>query len=150
MKCDIVLGGQWGDEGKAKIVDYLTQKYEIVTRYQGGANAGHTVKVNDKKYVFHLIPSGILYEDKICVLGNGVAIDLEELQKEINGLEKAGISVKGRLKISSRAFVVFPFHKALDICRDNIRENKLGTTGRGIGPAYSDKINRLGIRLEDF
>ncbi len=146
--CDIVLGGQWGDEGKAKMIDYLATSYDLITRFQGGANAGHTVVANGKKFVFHLIPSGILYPDKICVLGNGVVIDMAELLKEITLLEEQGISLTGRLKISLSAFVVLPIHLALDKAREVKR--KIGTTGRGIGPAYGDKISRVGIRLSDF
>lgn len=147
---DIVLGGQWGDEGKAKITDFLSPKYDVIVRYQGGANAGHTVEVGDKKYIFHLIPSGILYPEKICILGNGVVIDIEALCQEINQLKNQGIEFNNRLKISSRAFVVFPFHKEMDIARDEIRTGQIGTTGRGIGPAYADKVNRIGIRIEDI
>ncbi|MBL8993819.1 MAG: adenylosuccinate synthetase, partial [Spirochaetia bacterium] len=145
MKCDIVLGGQWGDEGKAKMIDYLSSSYDIITRFQGGANAGHTVVVDGKKFVFHLIPSGILYPKSTCVLGNGVVIDLEELVREIEYLESLGISFEGRLKISLSAFVVMPFHIALDKARET--KKKIGTTGRGIGPAYIDKYARTGIRL---
>lgn len=148
MKCDIVLGGQWGDEGKAKMIDYLSSSYDIITRFQGGANAGHTVVVDGKKFVFHLIPSGILYPKSTCVLGNGVVIDLEELVREIEYLESLGISFEGRLKISLSAFVVMPFHIALDKARE--AKKKIGTTGRGIGPAYIDKYARTGIRLADF
>lgn len=147
---DIVLGGQWGDEGKAKIIDFLSVKYDVIVRYQGGANAGHTVETGGKKYVFHLIPSGILYPNKICVLGNGVVIDIDELDKEITQLSSQGIDIGDRLKISSQAFVVFPFHKSMDAARDTLRMHNIGTTGRGIGPAYSDKINRLGIRIQDL
>ncbi len=148
MKCDIVLGGQWGDEGKAKMIDYLAADYDIIARFQGGANAGHTVVVDGKKFVFHLIPSGILYPKTTCVLGNGVVIDLEELVREIETLQAEGISLEGRLKISLSAFVVLPIHIALDKAREI--KNKIGTTGRGIGPAYIDKYARIGIRLADF
>ena len=147
---DIVLGGQWGDEGKAKIVDFLSPKYDVIVRYQGGSNAGHTVETGGKKYVFHLIPSGILYPDKICVLGNGVVIDVNELDKEIKILNSQGIEIGDRLKISSQAFVVFPFHKKIDANRDKLRQDNIGTTGRGIGPSYSDKVNRIGIRIKDL
>ncbi|HMB00930.1 MAG TPA: adenylosuccinate synthase [Spirochaetota bacterium] len=149
MGCDIVLGGQWGDEGKAKIIDYLSAKYDIITRYQGGANAGHTVEYNNQKFIFHLIPSGILYGHTECVIGNGVVIDLNELIKEKQKLEKLGIDFKNRLKISSTAPVVMPYHIAIDKAREAIKKNKIGTTCRGIGPAYEDKYNRTGIRLID-
>ena len=150
MGCDLILGGQWGDEGKAKIVDFVSKDYQVIVRYQGGTNAGHTVIVNGVKYVFHLIPSGILYPNTTCVLGNGLVIDIQELLTEINQLKEKGISFTGRLKISSQAFVVFPFHRYMDSARDNMREGKIGTTGRGIGPAYSDKYNRIGIRIQDL
>ena len=150
MSCDVILGGQWGDEGKAKMVDFVSKDYQVIARYQGGANAGHTVIADEIKYIFHLIPSGILYPNTICVLGNGVVIDIKGLIAEINQLKEKGISFKERLKISSQAFVVFPFHHYMDSARDNIKEEKIGTTGRGIGPAYSDKYNRIGIRIQDL
>lgn len=150
MSCDIVLGGQWGDEGKAKMIDYFSSNYDIICRFQGGANAGHTVVANGKKYVFHLIPSGILYPNTVCVLGNGVVIDLEELHKEIEILAENGISVTGRLKISSLAFVVLPVHRALDKAKEAKNGGKIGTTHRGIGPAYIDKYDRIGIRISDL
>lgn len=150
MSCDIVLGGQWGDEGKAKIIDYLSANYQTIARFQGGANAGHTVKVGNKKYVFHLIPSGILYPKSTCVLGNGVVIDLQSLLQEINQIRDQGIEVEGRLKISSMAFTVLPFHIALDKAREAYNGGKIGTTCRGIGPAYQDKIIRSGIRIGDL
>ncbi|MBN8215056.1 MAG: adenylosuccinate synthase [Spirochaetes bacterium] len=146
--CDVVLGGQWGDEGKAKMIDFLAGSYDVIVRFQGGANAGHTVVVDGNKYVFHLIPSGILYPGKTCVLGNGVVIDLKELLAEMRMLEAKGVSLDGRLLVSRSAFTVMPFHIALDKARD--RKKKIGTTGRGIGPAYIDKIARMGVRLCDF
>ena len=147
----IVLGAQWGDEGKAKIIDYLTEKSDAVVRFQGGANAGHTVVVDDKKYIFHLMPSGILYENKICVVGNGVVLDLEELFKEIEFIKKEGINVNSRLYVSNRAHIVMPYHKEMDRIREkNLGAGKIGTTGRGIGPAYSDKVSRVGIRVIDL
>ena len=118
MTCDIVLGGQWGDEGKAKIIDYLSGQYDLICRFQGGANAGHTVLVDDHKYVFHLIPSGILYDKTICILGNGLVIDLKSLLKEINELRQQGINLTNRIKISSLAFLVLPFHIELDKARE--------------------------------
>ena len=150
MTCDIVLGGQWGDEGKAKMIDVLAADYDIIVRYQGGANAGHTVCHNNQKYVFHLIPSGILYPQKICVLGNGVVIDLKALNDEIEQLSKQGIDFSGRLKISEQAFLVLPLHLFLDKAREEKNTQKIGTTHRGIGPAYLDKYQRIGIRLVDL
>ena len=147
---DIVLGGQWGDEGKAKVIDFLSAKYDVIVRYQGGANAGHTVEAEGEKYIFHLIPSGILYPGIQCVLGNGMVIDIDELYQEISKLKSQGVEIKDRLKVSSRAFVVLPFHRELDVARDRLRVGKIGTTGRGIGPAYSDKVNRIGIRIKDL
>lgn len=148
MNCDVVLGGQWGDEGKAKMIDYLARGYEVIARFQGGANAGHTVVVDGVKHVFHLIPSGILYPGTTCVLGNGVVIDLSALNQEIADLTRHGIDLEGRLWISKSAFVVLPFHILLDKARDRLK--KIGTTGRGIGPAYIDKVARMGVRLCDF
>jgi len=150
MSCDIVLGGQWGDEGKAKIIDFLSKDYDIICRFQGGANAGHTVVAGGKKFVFHLIPSGILYPGKICVLGNGLVIDLSSLTDEIKYLESQNISFSDRLKISTLAHVVLPYHILLDKARENKSSNKIGTTHRGIGPAYTDKFLRCGIRIADL
>ena len=149
MGTDILLGCQWGDEGKAKMVDYLALNYDIVARFQGGANAGHTVIYNDEKFVFHLIPSGILLPKTICVMGNGMVIDIAELVAEIRMLEKRNITIKNRLKISDNAFLVLPIHKQIDGCREK-KSKKIGSTGRGIGPAYEDKISRRGIRLCDL
>lgn len=146
----VIVGTQWGDEGKGKIIDILSRKVDCIVRYQGGSNAGHTVVTKDKEYVFHLIPSGILHEDKICYIGNGVVVDPQVLLEEINGLSSAGISVEGRLKISSLAHVIMPYHKVLDKLRETKRTSKIGTTGRGIGPCYADKINRCGIRMVDL
>ncbi len=150
MSCTVAIGAQWGDEGKAKMVDYLTRDTDIVVRYQGGANAGHTVVVDDKKFVFHLIPSGILHEDKICLIGNGVVLDPVELLDEITLLEKKGYSVKNRLIISDSAHFILPYHKALDSLLENFSDEKIGTTRRGIGPCYSDKCLRIGIRTGDI
>ncbi len=147
----VVLGTQWGDEGKGKIIDYLAKDCDIVARYQGGANAGHTVIVNDKKFIFHLIPSGILYPGKICILGNGVVIDPGSLLSEIANLKKVGIKLNKRFFISGNAHLTLPYHKLLDRIEDKKRgKKKLGTTGRGIGTTYTDKYARLGIRLVDF
>lgn len=149
MRTDILLGCQWGDEGKAKMVDYLALNYDIVARFQGGANAGHTVIYKDEKFVFHLIPSGILLPKTVCVMGNGMVIDLAELVQEISMLEQRNITIKNRLKISDNAFLVLPIHKQIDSCREK-KSKKIGSTGRGIGPAYEDKISRQGIRLCDL
>ena len=147
----VVVGTQWGDEGKGKVIDFLAKDAEIIGRYQGGANAGHTVVLRNKKFVFHLIPSGILYPDKICVIGNGVVVDPVSLFEEISILEKSGVSVDGRLYIAENAHLTLPYHKILDQIEDKFRgKGKLGTTGRGIGTTYADKFNRIGIRLIDF
>lgn len=146
----VLVGTQWGDEGKGKIIDILSQEVDIIVRYQGGNNAGHTVVVGDKEYIFHLIPSGILHKNKICCIGNGVVVDPAVLLKEISDLKKAGVSVDGRLKISSLAHVILPYHRILDQLRETKRSNKIGTTGRGIGPCYADKIIRCGIRMVDL
>ncbi len=146
----IIVGTQWGDEGKGKIIDILSSDVDCIVRYQGGNNAGHTVVVNGKEYIFHLIPSGILHENKICYIGNGVVVDPAILLEEIKGLFLSGINIESRLKISSLAHVILPYHKILDKLRETKRKHKIGTTGRGIGPCYSDKINRCGIRMIDI
>lgn len=145
----VVLGTQWGDEGKAKVVDFFSGDYDYVVRFQGGANAGHTVITEGKKYVFHLIPSGILHEGVKVVVGNGVVVDLAELLKEID-LVKSDVNVDGRLLISGKAHVVMPYHKLLDGADEDLSGGRIGTTRRGIGPAYADKINRVGIRVGDL
>jgi adenylosuccinate synthase len=152
MKTNIaVLGAQWGDEGKGKIVDMLTPHFSAVARYQGGHNAGHTVYVNGKKFVLHLIPSGILHPDVTCLIGNGVVIDPQALFAEVEELARGGIVVDGRLKISEKAHIILPYHRELDILSEARRgERKIGTTSRGIGPAYEDKIGRRGIRVCDL
>lgn len=147
MAALVLVGAQWGDEGKGKVTDYLAEKADFVVRYQGGSNAGHTVEVKDEKFMLHLIPSGILYPDKTCIVGNGVVVDLEELMAEITGLQSRGIDI-GNLKISLKAPVVMPYHKKMDEVQD--RSHKIGTTKRGIGPAYEDKFNRSGFRISDF
>ncbi len=149
MAVSVLVGSQWGDEGKGKIVDLLSNSYEIVVRYQGGANAGHTVEIGDKKYILHLIPSGILRENVICVIGNGVVIDPVALLDEIDFLEKQNIPVKGRLFISQNAHLIMPYHKLLDSISES-GKNKIGTTGRGIGPCYIDKYARKGIKINDL
>jgi adenylosuccinate synthase len=146
-----VLGAQWGDEGKGKIVDMLTPHFAAVARYQGGHNAGHTVYVEGKKFVLHLIPSGILHEGVTCIIGNGVVIDPQALFKEVEELARMGISVDGRLMVSEKAHVILPYHRELDVLSEARRgERKIGTTSRGIGPAYEDKIGRRGIRVCDL
>jgi len=146
----IIVGLQWGDEGKGKIIDILSGKVDYIVRYQGGSNAGHTVVVGDKEYIFHLIPSGILHPGKVCCIGNGVVIDAAALLKEIEGLAAASININGRLLISELAHAILPYHRILDQLRETKRKHKIGTTGRGIGPCYSDKINRCGIRMIDL
>jgi adenylosuccinate synthase len=143
-----ILGTQWGDEGKGKIVDILADKADIVARFQGGNNAGHTLVINNKKTILHLIPSGIFNENAICVIGNGVVIDPKILIKEIETLKENGLEITpDRLKISVNAHVIMPYHVSLDLLREI---KKIGTTGRGIGPAYEDKISRKGIRIADL
>ncbi|MEJ5350619.1 MAG: adenylosuccinate synthase [Melioribacteraceae bacterium] len=149
MSVTIVVGSQWGDEGKGKIVDILSERYDIVVRYQGGANAGHTVQIGDKQYILHLIPSGILRENVICVIGNGVVIDPKALLEEIELLENNGISIKGRLFISHNAHLIMPYHKLLDSISES-GAARIGTTGRGIGPCYIDKYARKGIKIVDL
>ena len=146
----VIVGAQWGDEGKGKIIDILSRDADYIVRYQGGSNAGHTVVVGDKEYIFHLMPSGILHKGKVCCIGNGVVVDLAALIQEIKDLAKAGISIDSRLKISSLAHVILPYHKILDQLRESKRIKKIGTTKRGIGPCYADKINRCGIRMIDL
>ena len=150
MGCKVVIGTQWGDEGKAKMIDYFTRSSDIVVRYQGGANAGHTVVVKDKKYIFHLIPSGVLHKDKICVIGNGVVVDPIQLIQEMASLQDEGYDVKDRLLISDAAHLILPYHKAIDEAMEEFRSNKIGTTVRGIGPSYSDKCLRIAIRAGDI
>ncbi len=151
MANTILVGAQWGDEGKGKIIDVLTENADIVVRTQGGNNAGHTVIVAGKKYVLHLIPSGILRSKKTCVIGNGTVIDPVGLMDEINGLRKVGIKVGKNLLVSETAHVVFPYHRELDAVREMKKgKKKIGTTKRGIGPAYGDKAARTGIRFIDL
>lgn len=151
MPVRVIVGAQWGDEGKGKIVDMLSAEADVVARYQGGANAGHTICHGDKKYVLHLIPSGILHPDVTCVIGNGVVFDPAAFFEELSLLENSGIRTDGRLFISPHAHVVMPYHKAIDKMKENILgDEKIGTTQRGIGPAYLDKIDRKGIRIIDL
>ena len=151
MAALVVVGSQWGDEGKGKIVDLLANDADVIVRYQGGSNAGHTV-INDKgTFVFHLIPSGILYRGKLCALGNGVAIDPGGLIGELDGLKANGIAVGKRFLICQRAHVIMPYHKAIDKAAEQAKgARRIGTTGRGIGPAYVDKMARVGIRMGDL
>lgn len=149
MAVSIIVGAQWGDEGKGKIVDMLSEKIDIVARYQGGANAGHTVVIGDKTYVLHLIPSGIFQKNVKCVIGNGVVIDPAALMDEIAMIRSFGIRIEGRLFISHNAHLIMPYHKLLDTIREQGAQ-KIGTTGRGIGPAYIDKYMRAGIRVVDL
>lgn len=151
MSVRVVVGAQWGDEGKGKMIDLMSENADIVARYQGGANAGHTVVIEGEKYILHLIPSGILQKDTICIIGNGVVIDPVALMEEIRLLEQQGIDVSGRLFISHRAHLIMPYHKMLDQAKEHkAAAAKIGTTGRGIGPAYVDKVNRTGIRIVDL
>jgi adenylosuccinate synthase len=150
MGITLILGSQWGDEGKGKIVDLLCQDADLVARYQGGANAGHTIVIDGKKFVLHLIPSGILTPGVKCVIGNGVVIDPVALMEEIRTLESLGVDVKGRLFISHKAHLIMPYHKLLDQIREKQISGAIGTTGRGIGPAYIDKAQRTGIRIVDL
>ncbi len=146
----IVLGTQWGDEGKGKLIDILSKDVDIIARFQGGNNAGHTVVTDDQEFVFHLIPSGILHKDKTCVIGNGLVIDPQVLLEEISGLKSKGIKINNNLKISLFSHVIMPYHKILDSLRERNRTQKIGTTGRGIGPCYVDKFMRCGIRMADL
>jgi adenylosuccinate synthase len=147
----VLVGSQWGDEGKGKVIDILTQDADYIVRYQGGNNAGHTVVIGEEKYVLHLIPSGILREGKICVIGHGVVVDPEALIEEIELLRSKGIICEGRLKVSDKAHVIFPYHKKMDEVRESLRKKgKIGTTKKGIGPCYADKVSRIGIRMADL
>ncbi len=147
-----VTGGQWGDEGKGKVIDILSEQFDVVVRFQGGSNAGHTVVINGKTYFLHLVPSGIFHRDKICIIGNGVVIDPFGLKKEMDELKENGVDVSpDRLLISDRAHLVLPFHKIFDKRLEDVREfKKIGTTGRGIGPCYGAKALRLGVRVIDL
>ncbi len=150
MSVVVVVGSQWGDEGKGKIVDLFSQTADIVARYQGGANAGHTIVIDGKQYILHLIPSGILSKDVTCIIGNGVVIDPVALMDEIKMLEGFGVQIQGRLFISHKAHLIMPYHKLLDQANEKENGKAIGTTGRGIGPAYLDKAKRTGIRIVDL
>lgn len=147
----VIVGLQWGDEGKGKVIDYLSAKADCIVRFQGGNNAGHTVVVGNNKFVFHLIPCGILHKDKTCIIGNGVVLDPEVLIAEIESLKTQGVEVSPRnLKISPLAHIIMPYHKIMDSFREQLRTQKIGTTMRGIGPCYTDKAARCGIRVVDL
>ncbi len=148
----VVVGTQWGDEGKGKVVDLLTAKADIVVRFQGGNNAGHTLVVNGEQTICHLIPSGILHEGKKCLIGNGLVVDPEVLLEEMNNLSQRGIAINpARLSLSEKAHIIMPYHRAIDLAREKAKgKDKLGTTGRGIGPCYEDKAGRTGVRAVDL
>ncbi len=147
----VTVGLQWGDEGKGKIVDILSEFADVIVRYQGGANAGHTIVVGNQKVILHLMPSGILHKNKYCVIGNGVVLDPETLKEEIDELRRLGhMGDDKRLMISARAHLIMPYHKKLDLLREAEKTKKIGTTGRGIGPAYEDRVARTGIRVIDL
>ena len=151
MSVSVVIGTQWGDEGKGKIVDLLSQESDIVARYQGGANAGHTICWGDETVVLHLVPSGIFHDNVTCVIGNGVVIDPVAIMKEIRTIREKGYDIEGRLLISHNAHLIMPYHKKIEEARERKRDaNAIGTTGRGIGPAYVDKFSRTGIRVVDL
>lgn len=151
MPVTVIVGVQWGDEGKGKIVDMLSERVDIVARYQGGANAGHTVVVGSEQYILHLIPSGVLRDGKVCVIGSGVVLDPEAFLSEVEELESRGFNIKGSLFISGRAHLIMPYHKKIDAAAESrSKKGKIGTTGRGIGPAYSDKAARIGLRVCDL
>ncbi len=152
MPNTVLIGAQWGDEGKGKVVDVLSRDADVVVRYQGGSNAGHTIEIGSERYVLHLIPSGVLYPDKLCIIGNGLVVDPLELVKEMQALETRGIRLAGRFFVSDRAHAVLPLHRRLDTAREDRAGagSKIGTTQRGIGPTYADKAHRTGIRMGDF
>jgi adenylosuccinate synthase len=151
----VLVGAQWGDEGKGRVVDVLAETADVVVRYQGGANAGHTVMAGGRKYVFHLLPSSMLYPNRLCIIGNGLVVDPEKLREEVNGLDPSPEELGTRLVVSGAAHIVMPYHKKLDALGELARSRSgfgsaIGTTGRGIGPCYVDKYNRTGIRAEDL
>lgn len=151
MSAIVVIGGQWGDEGKGRIVDLLAQKAHIVARYSAGNNAGHTIINELGEFKLHLVPAGIFYSDKICIIGNGCVVDPEELLNEIEHLQERGVDPKGRLFLSDRANVLMPWHRAIDLADEKLRgDGAIGTTGRGVGPAFQDKVGRAGVRVADL
>jgi len=151
MAVIVIVGAQWGDEGKGKIVDVLTEKAACVARYQGGHNAGHTVVINNEKFVLHIIPSGILHKGKVCIIGNGVVVDPSALIDEVDGLKKRGIKVGENLLLSKNAHLIMPYHTAIEREQEKLKgSKKIGTTGKGIGPAYVDKAARVGLRVGEL
>lgn len=151
MAVVVLVGAQWGDEGKGKIIDILSEQAKLVVRFQGGNNAGHTVVINDKMFILHLVPSGILHSGKKCLIGNGVVIDPVVLVKEIDELTSRGLQFENNFFISENAHLILPYHRILDQLRESMQTmRKIGTTGRGIGPAYADKMARVGIRIADY
>ncbi len=152
MANTVLIGAQWGDEGKGKVIDLMTEQHAWIIRYQGGHNAGHTVEIGGERYVLHLLPSGILHEGKKCVIGHGVVVDMEALLTEIEDVTKRGISVEGRFFLSDRAHLIFPYHRFLDENREGkaVGRDRIGTTKRGIGPSYADKAARTGLRAGDI
>ena len=148
--CTVIVGCQWGDEGKGKIVDVLAEQVDIVARYQGGANAGHTVHVGDDQFVLHQIPSGVLHAGRRCLLGNGVVLDVQQFFEEYDALLERGVDIEGRVGVSYRAQLLMPYHRFLDKAVELAADTKIGTTGRGIGPAYEDKAGRRGVRVADL
>ncbi|MBL8979247.1 MAG: adenylosuccinate synthase [Gemmatimonadetes bacterium] len=146
--CVVVVGAQWGDEGKGKLVDVLAERADYVVRYQGGANAGHTVWIGEAQFILHQIPSGILHDQTTCIVGNGVVLDPETFFTELDALTAKGVNTRGRIVLSDRAHLVLPYHKLLDKAHE--KSQNIGTTGRGIGPAYEDKIGRRGVRIGDL
>ena len=151
MPAIVVVGGQWGDEGKGRIVDLLAQKAQIVARYSAGNNAGHTIINELGEFKLHLVPAGIFYPDKLCLIGNGVVVDPPGLLREISDLEDRGVSVRDRLFLSDRAHVIMPWHPLIDRLDDELRgDGAIGTTGRGVGPAFVDKVGRAGVRVADL
>src|SRR6185369_3921575 len=152
MPALVAIGVQWGDEGKGKVVDILSEHADVVVRFQGGNNAGHTLVVDNQKIVLHLVPSGVLHKGRVCIIGNGVVVDPISLVQEIDLLRSRGyLQDESALKISDRAHLTMPYHRAIDLARERQRgEGAIGTTGRGIGPTYEDKMARIGIRVADF
>src|SRR5574342_925851 len=147
----VVIGAQWGDEGKGKIVDILAKDADVVVRYQGGSNAGHTVINTKDTFIFHLIPSGILYRGTLCLIGNGVVVDPASLIEELDHLQTQGVKIGKNFVVSQRAHLILPYHKAIDKAAEQSKgSRRIGTTGRGIGPAYADKMSRIGIRMGDL
>src|SRR5687768_5783286 len=149
-RCTVIVGCQWGDEGKGKIVDVLAEDVDVIARYQGGANAGHTVQVGEEQFILHQIPSGILHPHKRCLLGNGVVLDVLQFFEEYEALAARGIDLAGRVGVSERAHLLLPYHKALDRASEDKAAEKIGTTGRGIGPAYEENAGRRGVRVADL